>query len=284
MKRQQIYVFIGMLAISFIYTNCGQPGDISLKSIPIDENSVSSVPGVPNVPAPSEPTIREIITNCQNAISSGKIQTLVQIVNFEDSRVETGKERICEFAEQGEETAAGNLEMHDETMQSRYEQHRKLNLPEKAVICDIKMLNDLQSFRYDDVFFFSFNGYLLASNNKTAVEAKLPPISRKLDENNFTSLYKYDWLKLRTAYFENVADDYCAGYSEGLSECSWPISEEPGQIKFSFAPSVLISMSAGRPADSQTFSFAITGDDDERKDCYHEKLEFTMKVKYYISK
>ena len=79
-----------------------------------------------------------------------------------------------------------------------------------------------------------------------------------------------------------MADDYCLGSDEGLASCTWPISEKQGQIKFSFAQPLLISISANVPAENQQFSFAITGDNDRAIDCYHEKLEFTMNVKYYI--
>lgn len=274
MKKQYFSIIIAAIGLSVTYTNCGQVGEIALKSIPVEEASL----------APEE-AVQNILTNCRTAASENKLLVLNQKVNFEDSRIETGKKQICEFASHGAspgETADGNLVMHDSYMQSRYEQFRKLNLPTNAVLCDIEMKNDLQSFRYDDVFFFTFNGFLLASNNKSAVKERLSPISKKIAENSFTDIYNYNWKALRTARFENIADDYCVGASEGLAECSWPVSEKSGSIKFSFAQPLLISMSASRSAQNQEFSFVITGDNDPDLDCYHQKLEFSMAVKYYI--
>jgi len=283
MKRQQVYVFIGMLVISSAYTNCGQAGHIELKSIPVSENLSAGVVGTPTTTVPSKDPVQDTIMNCRNALANNKLMVLNQKINFEDSRVETRKDKICEFAPTDAPTANGNLSMRNEYMQARYEQNRKLDLPNGPVICDIQMKNDLQSFQYDDVFLFSFNGYILATNNKLAIDEKfMVAESRKLAANNFTDLYKYDWLKLRGAFFENKAHDYCAGATEDLAQCSWPVSQEQGAIKFSFSPSLLIAMSAGRASNNQVFSFAITGDNDPESDCYHEKLEFAMTVKYYI--
>lgn len=268
MTKIKLTLITSSLVLVIAYSNCSQPGEIALKNGP--------------AVVATEATVKNILSSCANAAATGKLLTSQQNINFDDSRVETQKANICEFAAAGAVTLNGNLEMHDSFMQSRYEQSRSLNLPEGSVICDIEMKNSLQSFRYDDVFFFTFNGFLLATNDKTAMKEKLRPASVKLADNEFTDIYTYDWTKLRTGHFENVADDYCLGATEGLSTCAWPVSEQPGKINFSFAPSLLIGISAGIPAQQHKFGFAITGDNDPSLDCYHEKLEFLMNVKYYI--
>jgi len=290
MKKQQVIILAGMAVLGLAFNNCSQAGSIALKASPTEgSNSVTSAPDnqepdpqQPPLMPPKDP-VQQIIANCQQAAAAGKLMVANQNVTFDDSRVETGKNQICDFAAKGTQmTANGDLEMLNGYMQARYEQTRKLVLPDNAVICDIAMKNDLQSFRYDDVFFFSFNGYLLASNNMTEVKQRLTPSSQKLSDNEFTDIYTYDWTKLRTGTFQNQADDYCLGADQGLSSCSWPVSEQQGQIKFSFAQSLLVSMSAGRKASDQSFTFVITGDNDPSLDCYHEKLDFSMSVKYYI--
>ena len=265
-----------LTVLGFAYTNCSQAGNIAVKEA--QEKTLTTGEVGPTSPT----TVTEILQNCEKAQSSGTLMTLSQNINFEDSRVETNKSQICEFAPPGKQTVNGNLEMAAEKMQTRYEQVRSLNLPANAVICDIEMKNNLQKFKYDDVFFFTFNGSLLASNNKTSVQQTLMPKSAKLAANQFTDIYTYDWTKLRTFGFVNEADDYCLGSAEGLSTCKWPVSEQSGEIKFSFAQSLLISLSAGIKSDQQKFAFIITGDDDPTLDCYHEKLEFAMNVKYFI--
>lgn len=268
MRQIKITIISTSVLLCIAFTNCSQVGEIALSS--------------KASPLVSETVVEDIISNCQKAQASGKLLTTNRIINFEDTRLETKKSQICEFANPNQETASGNFEMHNTTMQSRYEQERNLDLPAGAVICDIEMQNNLQSFRYDDVFFFSFNGFLLATNNNTAVKEALMPETIQLASHQSTSVYTYDWSKLQLHHFENQADDYCLGASEGLSSCSWPVTEQEGQIKFNFAQSLLIGMSAGISSSEQKFSFAITGDNDPKIDCYHEKLEFSMNVKYYI--
>ena len=265
----------GLFGLVVSYTNCSQVGNIQVKDA---VNSVADTQQEPSSPT----TVTDIIASCDKAMRAGKLLTLNQKVNFEDSRIETGKKNICEFSIGGSGTTTGNLEMAQERLQARYEQDRMLQLPANAIICNVDMQNGLQKFRYDDVFFFTLNGFLLASNDKTAVQDRLTAQSVKLSTNQFTDIYTYDWMKLRTAGFKNEADDYCAGVSEGLSSCQWPISEQQGDIKFSFSQSLLISMTAGVKSDQQKFSFVITGDDDPTLDCYHEKLEFNMIVKYFV--
>ncbi len=265
-----------MTILGIAYTNCSQPGKIQVNDSQENAFTTSGAPALPPT------TVPEILQSCEKALKDGKLLSLNQNINFEDSRVETKKSVICEFAPAGKQTASGNLETSPERMQARYEQERTLNLPTNAVICDIEMKNNLQKFTYDDVFFFTFNGSVLASNNKTSIQRTLMPKSAKLADNQFTDIYAYDWTKLRTFGFVNEADDYCLGAAEGLSSCKWPVSEQAGEIKFSFSQSLLISLSAGIKSDQQKFSFIITGDDDPSLDCYHEKLEFAMNVKYFI--
>ncbi len=260
-------ILLSATLLTITFNNCGQNGSITSKESTISGQSTD---------------VEVIISNCAQAIQQGKIRTLNQNINFEDSRVETGKANICNFAPAGQTTADGNLSTTNGQMRSRYEQHRKLNLPANAVLCDVQMSNNLQSFRYDDVFFFNFNNYLLATNNRSAVNQRLNPTSMNLSTNQNIDLFTYDWTSLRTAGFSNVSDDYCIGQAQGLAQCSWPVTEQQGSIKFQFNSEMLIRMSANVAAENQTFSFVITGDDDPSLDCYHEKLAFSMAVKYYI--
>lgn len=57
MKRQQVLVFIGMLVLGFAYTNCGQAGNIELKSIPVDQNLAAGVDDTPATPV--NPPVRD---------------------------------------------------------------------------------------------------------------------------------------------------------------------------------------------------------------------------------
>ena len=224
------------------FNNCSQPGKLAVS----DQKAVTVA---------TDPIVQEILLNCQRAQANGHLLTVTKTINFEDTRVESGKQQICDFAQTGQQTANGNLDMVDGQLRARYEQDRNLGLPDGAVLCDVQLQNDLQTFRYDDVFFFSFNGYLLASNDKTAVVQRLAPVMSQLGSTS-VPFYRYDWMALRTAPFANVADDYCLGSAQGSSTCTWPITESQGNIKFSFDQELLIRLSANTTSSQQTFSFA----------------------------
>lgn len=237
----------------------------------------SSVEGVENIDSIDNEVIEEVQASCESARKSGKLIQSQQQINFADTREESGRSQICEFS------TGDNLGTEDTYMQARYEQKQKLQLPESAVICDLDMKTDLQRFKYDDVFIFNYNNFVLATNNKTALLHTTPPEARLLlSAGTEVPVYKYDWLKLRGAGFDNVADDFCLGSDQNLANCSWPITEQNGNIVFSFDEKILIALGLTAKANNQTFSFVITGDNDLSKDCFHEELSFEMNVTYYV--
>ncbi|MFN8847576.1 MAG: hypothetical protein ACK5W9_12070 [Bdellovibrionales bacterium] len=259
--------FIGFsLLLSLLFTNCGQPGAISK---PLAQAEVIT-----------EVVIDEVIQNCNQARSSGQLKVHQELVRFEDTKVESGRNQVCQFAPSNTEVN-GNLPMKEGVLRARYDQSHQLKLPKGAVICDVKMTNSLQSFRYDDNFFFTLNGFLLASNNKTAVQKGLVPGNLQFANKNIP-VFKYDWLGVRDQSFKNVADDYCLGGDQSEATCQWPVTEKQGSIRFEFSQALLVAMSLGTPSDQQTFGFSITGDNDPNIDCYHERLDFSMSVDYYI--
>jgi len=263
-------LILGLVAMPLLFNNCSQPGELMMLQASVTKLA-------------TDDQVQSQIRACNEALAAGKIQTLNQDVVFDDSEMEANRTVTCPFAAKGTEDALGNMDMAEGQLRARYEQERRLQVPANAILCDIKMTNDLQSFRYDDVFFLNFNGYILASNDKTAIRQRIQPESiRTVRTNAQVNIYKYHWMSLRTARFENVADDFCLGNEVGYGNCSWPVTEEDGNIKFSWDPEVFIRMSANVPANQQTFSFVTTGDDNPDIDCYHEKLKFSMSVKYFI--
>lgn len=227
---------------------------------------------------PPPPTVDQAIKNCMDASIQNRLVTTDQIVLFEDTKVETGRTQVCEFGK------GDNLDIKDGELRARYEQIRALNLPTNAIICDIEMATPLQKFRYDDIFFLTFNNRILATNSKSEMFMRLAPeFSVRLSNNKDVLVYQYEWLKMRTAPFSNVANDYCLGKDESGLRCEWPITEQSGNLIFAFSPELLIAIGLKGTATNQKFGFIITGDNDRDIDCYHEKLSFTMKVKYYLA-
>jgi hypothetical protein len=214
--------------------------------------------------------------NCDNARMTGKLKILNQKIIFEDTEIETGRTQVCLF------NVGNNLDMLNTYMQARYEQYHRLNLPANAVVCDLDMATPLQRFRYDDVFVFTFNNRILATNNRSALFQTNPEGVLPVVNAGNVPIYNYDWLSLRSKRFENVADDYCLGSAQGAASCRWPITEQNGQIQFDFDQQLLIALGLTTSSDQQRFGFIITGDNDPNIDCYHERLEFDMNVQYYI--
>ncbi|MFN8790209.1 MAG: hypothetical protein ACK5Y2_01985 [Bdellovibrionales bacterium] len=254
------------MGLAVAFTNCGQPGSVS--KIVAQEAAVDG------------DVVDVVLKNCAQARASGAIRVHQQLVRFEDTKVESGRARVCEFAPAGQEVN-GNLDQRNSYLRARYDQSVTLTVPAGAVICDVRMTNNLQSFRYDDNFFFTLNGFLLASNNRTAVQNGLQAGVLQYNNKN-VPIYRYSWLGVRDQRFENVADDYCLGVAQNEATCRWPVTEQPGSIQFQFSPALLVAMTAGTPSNQQVFGFTITGDNDPDLDCYHQRLDFSMAVDYYI--
>ncbi len=268
------FIVFPLICVLALFQNCGDKSFSQSTARP--PSAVEGIESIDNVVIDNE-VIEEVQASCESARKAGKLLQSNQQIAFADTRIETGRAEICEFSRNG------NLETKNTRMQARYEQQQKLQLPNNAVICDLDMQTDLQRFQYDDVFVFNYNNFILATNNKTALLDTTPPEGKLfLGAGTEVPVYKYDWLKLRGAGFENVADDFCLGDDQNLATCSWPISEQSGNIVFSFDEKILIALGLTANSNNQTFSFVITGDDDPQKDCYHEELAFDMNVTYYV--
>lgn len=290
MNRWKFSFFIVALGFMTLpYTNCSdvQFAPSAEKSLESGNQSAGQgdvKDGLPNVPdapdfvidEPRTPSPEEAITNCANAQAQGKLKSAARIVSFEDTKVQSGRDKVCEFG------VKGNLSKKDGELRARYEQVVNLNLPSNAILCDLQMQTQLQKFQYDDTFFLLFNDRILASNLKSGINSRLNPDSYiDVAGKSNLPLYRYDWSKIQTARFENVADDYCLGKDQGLGDCSWPITQQNGNIKFEFHNELLTHLGLKANSNQQVFSFVTTGDNDESVDCYHEKLEFTMQIHYY---
>lgn len=260
MKKTYFIVAIALGILTLLFQNCSQ-----IEFQEVASNSQKTTEDVLN-----------ILTKCSDAEKQNRLITFEQQIRFEDSHRESGRSHVCEF------NRNDNLSERNDFMQARYEQSQGLNLPANAVICDIEMSTQLQRFRYDDVFFLTFNDRVLATNNKTAlIERVQPETTLTLSDSTKVPLYKYDWLSLRGAAFENKADDYCIGSEQNKAYCTWPISEQSGSILFEFHPELLVNLGVKANAQDSRFGFIVTGDNDPSKDCAHERLEFSIKVKYY---
>lgn len=259
--------------VKFSGTSSGSEGVVS--SVP----DSSTTPVASSTPDPSQPPASVAIANCAQAAANGKLSTLQKSIDFADTKVESGRSPICQWG-QGD-----NLSQKDGYLRARYDQSLNLGLPANAVLCNITMTTNKQSFKYDDVFFLTFNNKIIASNLARAV-TPLPFDRVKLADGKSVNMYDYAWVGgVRDANFQGVndtADDYCLGAAEGHASCSWPLSQQAGNIQFSFDKELLINIGVLASAQNQSFGFTITGDNDPSSDCYHEDLTFQMSVQYYV--
>lgn len=258
---------LGILAIGLIgFTNCSKVG---FEAMP--ERVTGSGDAV--LPPPSE-----VIANCKTALQDGTLKNLQRQIVFEDSRVETGRAEICEFE------TDDNLAQKQDFLTARYTQSVELDLPEGSIICGAEIQSGTQSFEFDDMFYLTFNDFVLASSlNRSIQQLDMSPVTIE-NSGKMVGLYHYDWLKVRNANFTGVnsqSDDYCLGEAEGHASCSWPLSQQQGQISLQFDPELLINIGLRAGDEPQRFGFVVTGDNDPLKDCYHEKLTFDTKIYYY---
>ncbi|MES3036838.1 MAG: hypothetical protein V4736_02945 [Bdellovibrionota bacterium] len=236
------------------------------------------------------PNLEDIVSNCQNSALFTKQQT----VNFADSRVETGRTQVCEFAATAtQETANGNLSKLNEYLRSRHEQKRTLSgIPSNAVICSFEINATNLNYVYDDIFYLTYNGYIVASNFKDSILARTQPEIVNVN-GQAISLFPYDWTKVRNELFgldangngpniNSNPNDYCLGQSAGTT-CQWPLSQQTGNLQMkNFPLPLMITLADKKPLNDQTFGLIITGDDNPNDDCYHSDLNLDVTVKYYL--
>lgn len=266
---------IRLVLASFVFiliVACGQPGELGLETAPVGLLSTAD-----------DHRVDQYIKTCGDLTASGKILVKSQRIRFDDTKTESGRDKVCEFGTKASPEYNGNLTKKDGRLRARYTQDRQIDLPANAVICDMKIESKEQDFRYDDAFFLSMNNYILASNHKKEIKEVIAPevISHRRTNKN-VSLFKYDWLKVRNTTFDNVANDFCLGNDEDLSSCQWPITEEYGKIKLEFDSELLIRLGSKSVDSKQALSFVVTGDNNPDLDCYHQELDLDLEIKYFI--
>ncbi|MES2854834.1 MAG: hypothetical protein V4692_03170 [Bdellovibrionota bacterium] len=269
-NKSTVYSLFAITFLVFVlsFNNCSQ---VSFSTKPNEKIGDLGEPG----PNPTPPPANEAIANCQQAAAQNALLSSTQNIVFEDTRVESGRAQVCLFNQDG------NLGMANDVIQARYEQGKTIALPDGAVLCGMEMQTDVQSVKYDDIFFLTFNGYIIASNHKAAAQRTAPEAITV--NSQLVGIYPYDWASTRGAVFVNgQMSDYCLGVGEGLSTCQWPETEVTGQIKFDLAPELLITLGVKKTSDKQTIGFITTGDNNPADDCYHQRLELKMKAFYYL--
>lgn len=219
-----------------------------------------------------------IAKKCKKLKNSGALRSLTKTIRFDDTKQESGRTQVCLFNQDG------NLGKKNDFQQARYEQYRSFELPENAELCDLTMEMDRQSLKYDDMFYMSFNGVVIASNAGNDVKGLDTYPLNVSSEQVLVPGYSYEWEKIVGSPFNNNGGtDYCLGSEQDLAECQWPKTEKNGDFIFNYHPELLIALGAKSNDHKHELMFAITGDNDPNIDCYHEDIEFELKATYYIA-
>lgn len=274
-KKVMAVLSVG-LGLTMVYTNCA---DVEFADAPVE--SIKSVP--PEV-------IDDALKTCADAKAKGQLSTISQTINFADTRIESGRTKVCKF-KAGPVTddtpdVDGNLTEKNDYLRARYEQKSAaLNVPANAVVCSAEIKAVKQQFYYDDIFYFTFNDIVLASSLKRS-NASLDSATYQVDGQS-VAFHKYDWSKITAANtdFKNVnsvADDYCVGGAQGMGQCTWPLSQQSGFVEMAWLPEIMVPVSLFATSPAQKFGFVVTGDNDPDDDCYHEDFDLNVKVEYFL--
>jgi len=166
-----------------------------------------------------------------------------------------------------------NLPADQGVLTARREQIVSLNLPAGGVACDLDFdfagidPSLQQSVTYDDHFFLTFAGVVLAASSAPLVDV-LPD-----DEG----LRFWDWPAIVGTPFDfDGVPTYCLGEEEGVSDCTLPPPDTPGPLSLSFGGDLVDRLSLNAiEQDNFNFGFIVTGDNDN-SDCSMEPFDFTV--------
>ena len=205
------------------------------------------------------------------ACSAGTIQTATVTLDLPDppyiQAIGTKSATRCDW------NNAGNGPMINGYFMARVEQLQTFNLPSGAKICDVKITSGPQKMNYDDHVFLALDDVLLAASH---------PIYQVLNQENGLSIY--DWSKIYRQPWTQIPEYvYCAGQDQYGAQCSWPASQQDGQIVLGIAPQIFRSiMARDLTRSSHEFRFVTTGDNDPTTDCGHSPLKFDVQVSFSV--
>ncbi|SMF02503.1 hypothetical protein [Pseudobacteriovorax antillogorgiicola] len=165
---------------------------------------------------------------------------------------------------------APNLEPKDSFVQAREFTTRMIEIPEGAMLCDLK-INSMADAKihYDDFLFFTLEKHVIFGTNKM--------ITSRLDAVD--NVYQWDFLKIRGTEINNFDDgEYCLG-----SKCILPGHDMVGPIALEFEANNIAPISVALKGKTQlALDLIATGDNDEGKDCMHTNLDLNLSATYIV--
>jgi len=174
---------------------------------------------------------------------------------------------------------ADNLSESQAYFTARIEQTAELALPDGVVVCDMDydfLLSGGEGtpMVYDDHFYFTFDGVLLATSYGPAVT------DGWLEEEGDLPLYDWDSIAGREFQYD-VVPSWCLGQDDGSSDCDIPPTETEGILSLDFGTNIVEQLSLRAVQEERfEFGFVTTGDNDPNEDCAHADFEFQVEVGY----
>jgi hypothetical protein len=245
-----ITLFVPIITLFSLITNCS---DVDFSTAPDVEASGNHL-----TPEEIKDRTEEVKRNCSNAREANKLKTKTVDVFFEKPN------KTCEWNKDG------NLEPRDQFLQARIEQMEEFNLSDGSQICDLEFEFEQQKFHYDDLFLLTFNDSVLAS------AYDLEGTMKKLN-----GIYQYNWSDMVGDPWINAKEEvYCYGRQQGLTNCSFPGHDLPGQISLDISPELIQSIMGVNFGKKKHFFKIVTIGDNDDFDCEHDPLSFSVKIQY----
>ena len=170
-----------------------------------------------------------------------------------------------------------NLSQDDGYFTARVETTEALSMPTDSVICDVAYNfqvdpEETQIMRYDDHFALNFVDVVLASSNAQ--------IAGLLPETD--GLRMWDWSAVAGEAIDwNDTNSWCLGQEEGLSDCTIPPTDTPGEMTLDYDASLVADLSyRAMELNRVDFTFVTIGDNDPSTDCSHNAFSFMVSVDY----
>lgn len=165
----------------------------------------------------------------------------------------------------------GNGEPTQGVMSARFELEEVLDVGEDNIICGVDLdFSGMSSdeVRYDDHFFLTFAGGVIATSNGTFIE--------HLDEDD-NSIPVWDWDNIVGTEMPVSERGWCLNsWGDGGTDCEIPESDQLGELTIDFDDDAVERMGY-RAWEEQTVSFGLvtTGDNDD-SDCYLSDMSFEV--------
>lgn len=211
----------------------------------------------------AEPAVVETVEDVVDYCASGLAQSRTVRLVFEE------KNDQCSWGQDG------NSSKKDRVVRARSEEYFSIEWSENELLCDLAVSSPLQSLRFDDELFVTFNDVILLSsyNYNERFQSALPESGQEA--------FRYDWQDLRGGYnagTTNYDSTYCLGEGAPGADCQVPNSQTTGAFSLTLAEesSALLSLSAleTRRAD---VGLIVTGDNDS-SDCKHTQIILDVQI------